>query len=210
MNEVLSGVFIRVYFLPLLTLFCSLSSADGQALFLQAIGNESVSIHGEEVQLKINASEKETIYLIQNESLLLDSLNAAGSECKFTFPICNLQIGDNILQVTEKSPGLCRMSKVTIRVTQERVESDETLMEPFVERSSKSAMVYPNPTTSSFIVNSEELVEKLEIYSPSGEISMVITEKSKEEILIKELPEGIYTIRIFSPHNVKETKLIKY
>lgn len=206
MNKVICKEFLGVFFLPFFCLLCGLANAERH---LQTIVNDSVSLEDKEVKLMLASSKKGATYLVQHGSALLDSLTGTGKECQFIFPVSLLENGKNELQITEKAPGHLRMSKIIVTVVQKIQESGETQLEQMEDKPFESALIYPNPTNSSFSILPSEHVEKLEIYSSTNEIRKIITEKIGEKISIADLPNGIYTIRIFIGTDIKESKLIK-
>ncbi len=71
---------------------------------------------------------------------------------------------------------------------------------------SNKNIIYPNPVKEKFIINTNDKIEKVEIYSQTGQL--LKTEKSKE-INISNLPKGNYLVKIKTDKDNVTQKIIK-
>ncbi len=67
--------------------------------------------------------------------------------------------------------------------------------------------VYPNPVKDVLNISSQKAVEKVEIYSPAGQL--VLMETHKNQINMDALPAGIYMVKVISAKKTETFKVIK-
>jgi hypothetical protein len=71
--------------------------------------------------------------------------------------------------------------------------------------------VYPNPAIDNFTISSETLtLRRVELYNASGEKVMEQENMSgkKQNIQVKKLPAGLYTVKCIGTEGVAETRLV--
>ena len=60
----------------------------------------------------------------------------------------------------------------------------------------KNIILYPNPTTSTLNINSENIIERITIYNTIGQVVKIQNSKAIKVINLKELPVGVYFIKM--------------
>lgn len=78
------------------------------------------------------------------------------------------------------------------------------------EISKKGLEFYPNPATDVLTINSEEVIDTIQIYDSTGK--QVMNSKSgntTSKIYMDNYPAGIYYVKVFAGENTKDIKVIK-
>ncbi len=70
--------------------------------------------------------------------------------------------------------------------------------------------IYPNPTSEYVYIDLPEFTRKIEIYNSTGIlIKHIIPQKEVAEIPVKDLPQGLYLVKLYSAKEVITTKFVK-
>lgn len=93
-------------------------------------------------------------------------------------------------------------------VTSEAVEIEEGFSATVLEKGSLSAVVYPNPSHQMIRVQTSEKVDRIELFSVSGD-RVLFTEQS-HELNLESLPSGMYLVRISTGTEITTTRILKY
>lgn len=78
------------------------------------------------------------------------------------------------------------------------------------EISKKGLEFYPNPATDVLTINSEEVIDSIQIYDMNGkEIMNSKSGNTTSKIYMDNYPAGIYYVKVFAGENAKGIKVIK-
>ena len=70
--------------------------------------------------------------------------------------------------------------------------------------------IFPNPTNHRVMIQSSEWIEKVEVYTLSGQsVYSVITGSKEVELQISDLPTGTYLVKILSLDEIQTIKIVK-
>jgi len=71
-------------------------------------------------------------------------------------------------------------------------------------------VMYPNPSSHYIYINLLEFTRKVEVYNINGElVQQQVPQKQVAEINIKELPKGVYVVKMYSGKGVVTTRFVK-
>jgi hypothetical protein len=79
------------------------------------------------------------------------------------------------------------------------------------ENKTDKLSVYPNPFSTSFIVETNVNDDKIEVFDILGNLvsTVEIVEENNTEIYLEDKEPGIYFVRVSSATGIREIKLIK-
>lgn len=92
-------------------------------------------------------------------------------------------------------------------VTSEPVEMEEGFSATVLEKGTLSAVVYPNPSHQMIRVQTVDKVDRIELFSVSGES---VLSAQTGELNIETLPSGIYMVRISAGNQTTTSRILKY
>jgi hypothetical protein len=68
--------------------------------------------------------------------------------------------------------------------------------------------IFPNPVKDEIFIKSDLVIEKVEIYSLSGNL-LLLENKFNEKISVCALPQGIYLLKVYTDKGVAVSKVVK-
>ena len=77
-----------------------------------------------------------------------------------------------------------------------------------VEDFTNEAVVYPNPATELVNINTSDNVQRVEIFNMQGQLVKVETGEVKS-VSVKDLANGLYTLKLTTDNGVSMHKIIK-
>lgn len=75
-----------------------------------------------------------------------------------------------------------------------------------IEKESSSLSLYPNPVTDKLTIQTNELINKIEIIDVSGKVVMTTT---KKEINVSNLLSGLYAVRVTTKSSIIVSRMVK-
>ena len=71
-------------------------------------------------------------------------------------------------------------------------------------------LVFPNPSNDVVYINLPEFTQKVEVYNLNGGlVQQQVPQKQVAEINIKELPKGVYVVKMYSGRGVVTSRFVK-
>jgi hypothetical protein len=193
--------------------------------------NAIASVDHARVTITYNAPlpiEIDTFQLSLNENMVLASVSAFTQMGKFykyvlekvdgtsIYPVDSMSVtGSHFIQqfVLKDNSPTCGQNYYRLRIEQKKENQDFRYsgVEVISYSSVKSGLrIYPNPMTSYLFIESEDLIQKVEIYDAMGkqvEISMTIVSGNKLKLL-NVYEKGIYTVLVETPSNTQMHKVL--
>jgi len=170
---------------------------------------DTLVVGGESLEVPIeldNSDITESIYQVNssNQDILPDE-NLSISEG--ILKISSLPQTEGETKITVSSPQIC-ISETTFTLTVARVTA---LNDP--EKNSQT-LLYPNPGTGYYQVESKETIKEARLYNPEGQLlERYQPETSSNKNLsfnIYNHPNGIYYLQVETAKNISTKKMIKY
>ena len=116
----------------------------------------------------------------------------------------------NFINWTEDGEVVSEEETYTFIVTRDRNLVANLVSTMGVNEQGKAVMIYPNPVNDKLVVETEEAIDRVEIYSVTG--ALVFSQKAntnKMEIQTGNLPAGTYFIRMTSNNAVMMRRFVK-
>ena len=71
-------------------------------------------------------------------------------------------------------------------------------------------LTFPNPAEESIYINLPVFTSKIEVYNIKGEMVQQLTpQKEVAEINVKDLPKGVYVVKMYSSKGLVTTRFVK-
>jgi len=68
--------------------------------------------------------------------------------------------------------------------------------------------IYPNPVKADIFIKSDLQIQKVEIYSLTGDL-MITENNFNEKISVATLPKGVYLLKVYTDKSMKVSKIVK-
>ena len=136
-----------------------------------------------------------------NASWLTLSRTSGSNNNTFTMTAtANTSTSSRSATVTVTGGGITR----TISVTQSGINDDVSIDE--VENA--KFQVFPNPAKDEIFIKSDSQIEKVEIFSLTGNL-LFVENNFNEKISVSTLPKGIYLLNVYTDKGVAVSKIVK-